>query len=328
MGYYPTPLDVARRIRSFLSYPDERVALLDPCCGEGQALKAQAEGANAETYGIELDEYRAEEAKSILDHVLKCSYEDTRISNNAFSCLFLNPPYDWVGRGDDDERSERTEHAFLKGTVRYVQPEGVLVYVVPQHRVVEPVVKLLSYRFEDFNAYRFPEEEYEPFRQVVVFGVKKQKPRIVGGDFDRLLSIPREELGQLPYLDTPMYALPPSGLVQLFRSTIIDEAELAHELEQSRLWKDLARYGGNSDGHMGRPPLPLHAGHLGLLLASGHLDGVVGEGEDRHVVRGKVEKLTHTYQEYEGDKLVEREVERYQVSIKVLKRDGEIITLM
>jgi predicted RNA methylase len=68
------------------------VNLLAPCCGEGLALSQLAEGAKATTYGVELDEHRAELARANLDHVLKCGYEDTRISNNAFSCLFLNPP--------------------------------------------------------------------------------------------------------------------------------------------------------------------------------------------------------------------------------------------
>ncbi|MBW1947845.1 MAG: SAM-dependent methyltransferase, partial [Deltaproteobacteria bacterium] len=78
----------------------------------------------------------------------------------------------------------------------------------------------------------------------------------------------------------------------------------------------------------GRPLLPLHTGHLGLMLASGYLDGVVGEGQDRHIVRGKVEKITHREQEYKGDILLEKEKESYRVSIKVLKKNGEIITLM
>jgi len=102
------------------------------------------------------------------------------------------------------------------------------------------------------------------------------------------------------------------GSVQLFRSTLIDEAELGKKLRKSVLWEKLNRYNNAGDGYVGRPPRPLHAGYLGLLLASGHLDGVVDEGEERHVVRGKVEKLTLTY----------------QVSIKALRRDGEIITLM
>jgi len=77
-----------------------------------------------------------------------------------------------------------------------------------------------------------------------------------------------------------------------------------------------------------RPPLPLHTGHLGLLLASGCLDGVVGEGEDKHIVRGKVEKVSHKQDEYKGDMLIEKEIESHRVSVKILKKDGEIITLM
>jgi len=328
MGYYPTPPEVVDGVRSFLRYPKDSVNLLDPCCGEGLALNRLADGANATTYGIEPDEYRAAEAKANLDHVLKCGYEDVRISNNAFSCLFLNPPYDWETEGEDVPYRERTEQAFLRGTARYLQPEGILVYIVPQHRVNEPIAKLLSYRFESFNTYRFPAKEYEPYRQVVLLAVRKRKPVLCGEDFERLWAIPEERLDELPHVDSPVYPLPPSPDVRLFRSTAVDEAELARELCGSPLWRKLSERSGNSDGHVGRPPLPLHAGHLGLLLASGQLDGVVGEGEDRHVVRGKVEKLSHTYQENEGDVVIEREVERYQVSIKVLKRDGEIVTLM
>ena len=73
-----------------------------------------------------------------------------------------------------------------------------------------------------------------------------------------------------------------------------------------------------------RPPLPLHSGHLGLLLAAGKLDGVVGEGVDRHVVKGKVTKVVSKVEEYKGDVLEQRELDRYVVSIKVLNRNGEI----
>ena len=74
--------------------------------------------------------------------------------------------------------------------------------------------------------------------------------------------------------------------------------------------------------------MPLHTGHLGLLLANGYLDGVVGEEQDKHIVRSKVDKITHKYNEYKGDAYIEREVDSYRVSIKILKKDGEIMTLM
>ena len=329
MGYYPTPLSVVERIRSFLSYPAENVNVLDPCCGEGAAVKALVKGVDATTYGIELDEYRAKQAKDVLDYVLSCSYEDVRISNNSFSGLFLNPPYDWqTGSGMEHDRNERTEKAFLSGTVKYLLPEGVLVYIVPQKRVSSDVAKILCYRFEDFNTYRFPDDDYEQFKQIVVFGKRKSKSSVDESCMEMLGAIPYTELAEIPYLNEPVYALPPSQEVKLFRSTLIDEAELEKELASSVLWQKLNGYGRNSKDGVGRPPLPLHTGHLGLLLASGSLDGMVGKGKDRHIVRGKVEKVTHTEQEYEGDVLIQREVERYRVSIKVITPDGEIRNLM
>jgi len=329
MGYYPTPLSVVERIRSFLRFPEENVNVLDPCCGEGMALKNLVEGAKATTYAIELDGHRAEQAKHLLHHVLKCSCDEARMSNDAFSCLFLNPPYDWGSSPADEVGSERKEKSFLRGTLNYLQPEGVLVYIVPQKSVTSDVAKVLSYRFDDFNTYRFPDEDYERFRQIVLFGKKKREKALNEDSFERLSAVPWQHLEGIPYLETPIYDLPPSPEVKLFRSSVIDQGELERELRKSGLWEKLRTYGRNSGNNLGRPPLPLHTGHLGLLLASGCLDGIVGDGEDKHIVRGKAEKVTYTEQEeYDGEVLVERERESYRVSIKVLKKDGEILTLM
>ena len=62
-GVLPDASDVVDRIRSFLRYPNENVNLPDPCCGEGLALKRLVDGGNATTYGIELHEHRAEQAR-------------------------------------------------------------------------------------------------------------------------------------------------------------------------------------------------------------------------------------------------------------------------
>jgi len=324
MGYYPTPEPVVDRVRSFLYFPDEPVNVLDPCCGEGAAVASLIRGTNARTYGIEPDDYRADRARRALDHVLHCGYEDARASRGAFSLLFLNPPYDWVH--DEDDRHERTERAFLRGTERYVGPDGVLVYVVPQARVTPDVAKLLSFRFRDLDAYRFTDPEYERFGQIVLFGAKKPEPEKDAEARDYVGEIPYLDLPVIPYAEQARYDVPPFPEPALFRSTRIDPAELERELQNSRLWRELEDNHGNGPAR-GRPPLPLHTGHLGLLLASGCLDGVIGEGDDRHVVRGKVEKVTNVEQEYQGDVLVERETERYRVSVKVLTADGEIRNL-
>jgi type I restriction-modification system DNA methylase subunit len=52
MGYYPTPLSVVERVRSFLKFPEENANLFDPCCGEGLALKNLKGDAKAMTYCV------------------------------------------------------------------------------------------------------------------------------------------------------------------------------------------------------------------------------------------------------------------------------------
>ena len=90
-GFYPTPPRVTDLIAELIQPPagyarnDETLRLLDPCCGEGEALEGLAESTEAsrtplevETFGVELHSERAEEAKYRLDHVLGTDLFATR----------------------------------------------------------------------------------------------------------------------------------------------------------------------------------------------------------------------------------------------------------
>jgi SAM-dependent methyltransferase len=324
MGYYPTPVSVVERIKTFISFTDG-CTILDPCCGEGNALEKLTENSSAKTYGIEIDGHRAEEAKTKLDCVLKCGYEQTRISNSCFSCLFLNPPYDWE---TEDEGSERKEKVFLKETMKYLKPKGLLVYIIPQSRLDKSTAKILAYRFENFLIYKFQDEEYEAFKQIVLFAVKKKDNSIDEEALTKLTQVPAVDLKELPSREEPAYDLPSSKEIPLFKSTIIDEKELQKEVAESPLWEKFKELARVDQQKLENPPLPLHTGHLGLLLANGCLDGIIGQGEERHIVKGKVEKIVNKYTELKGEIVEERELEQYKVSVKILKQDGEIITLM
>jgi len=330
MGYYPTPLSVIDRIKSFISAPEnQKINAFDPCCGEGLALKHLTEGWNCHTYGIELDEHRAEEAKQNLNHILKCSYTQTRITNGCFSVLFLNPPYDEETFSNGMvTSSERKEKIFLKDTIKYLKPKGLLVYIIPQTRLDKSIAKILSYRFENINVYRFQGEEYDAFKQIVLFGIKKRNPELDNDSYSSLVKVKETELPELPFIEQTAYRLPEAGKVNLFRSTVIDIQDLAREAKASPLWRnfqEMARIDGSNND---RPPLPLHQGHIALMLANGCLDGVVGEGTDRHVVKGKVQKVVIRHEEQSQGTTEIRELDQYQVSIKVLTTDGEIRALV
>ena len=94
MGYYPTDPDNISLILRGIRFPEGVTTnLLDPCCGCGKALRQIAQGNNCFTYGVELDEARADEAQTRLHRVGFGSFFFSQVSMNSFHLLFLNPPY-------------------------------------------------------------------------------------------------------------------------------------------------------------------------------------------------------------------------------------------
>ena len=127
MGYYPTPEELTPTISKYLKLKGPGIIrILDPCAGEGTALKIIGEHLRAETYGIEIDRKRGKLAQHNLTKCLITDYNATQIIPKFASLLWLNPPYDWAVRGNDLERSERYERTFLKDTVKYLISGGIL----------------------------------------------------------------------------------------------------------------------------------------------------------------------------------------------------------
>ena len=328
MGYYPTPPVVVDRVKSWLEFPKAGFAALDPCCGEGFALAKCLEGTAGAGYGVELDFARAEEARKRLKKVLKGGFESTIISRGAFSLLWLNPPYD--DNIAPDERAERKEKTFLRDSVCHLAPGGVLVYIIPQSRLALDIAKILTYRFERITLGRFPAREYRAFRQIVVLGTKKKEPSLDNEGAELLVKAALGELSELSEATAPVYQVPATRTdVQPFRSTVVDPAELLVRVRDSSAYRR-ARLTLSHDEvgmSLARPPIPLHTGHLGLLLAAGHLNGVVGTGPNRHLVQGRVIKET-VQEEDEEREGVTKERDLYRVTLKYLTKKGELVTLM
>jgi hypothetical protein len=135
---------------------------------------------NGRTYGVELDYQRYNKACEKLTRTLYGGYENMITQNNAFSILFLNPPY------DTDENGERKELIFLKKTIKYLTTGGILIYIIPQY-IVHDVAKLLSYAFADIKVYRFTDEEYKAYKQVVIFGIKKRDRKVIASDVEKFI---------------------------------------------------------------------------------------------------------------------------------------------
>jgi len=328
MGYYPTPSAVVELVRGFLAFPTyAKAGALDPCCGEGLALEALAKGTSAITYGIELDAARAEEAKRRLARVIHAGYEDVEMPPESMGLLYLNPPY-------DDDEGERKELKFLRDTMETLVRDGALVYVIPRKRLTKDVALLLGANFSRLEVHRFPDGEYERFGQIVILGRRNAWP--VDPEFPAaglLESASEENLRALAAPSYPHCPIPPSPESLLHRREMPREA-LAKLVERSPLWERLKTIVEPPElGALPQPPTPLHVGHLGLLLAAGRLNGVVGTGPDRHIVAGKPEKhIVETADEEEdasGNRYsVHKRLESFRVAIKLLRPTGEVVKLV
>jgi hypothetical protein len=334
MGYYPTPLPVISLIKDILIRNGRgNIRLLDPCAGEGTALKQIGEMLCAETYGIELDRDRGQIAKENLTQCLITDYMATRISNQAFSMLYLNPPYDWAIRNDEVSVSERYERTFLRNTIRYLIPNGILIYLIPQARLDKTIAKILAFRFKDVKVYRFPEDEYRSFKQIVLFGVLKKR-----AEHDKDLAFYLSQIGHLksiiPFLDRAdsKYAVPfsPPSRNFLFRTTTIDPEELEIEIGKYGLNNKIGRLVKPLTlSERIKPIMPLRQGHLAQLLACGMMNGVVFDKDGRNplVVKGITRKEVETRTEYEDGKEKIIETDKIVITINAINENGEFITL-
>ena len=327
MGYFPTDLAHVRQIKSAITFPNNTVNILDPCCGCGLALQAFADGENAATYGLELDRFRAENAEKIIDRVGYGSFFHSRLSNRAFHCVFLNPPYMYVMQ--QGGRSQRAERTFLLDVMRYLMIGGLLVYIIPFYRLDEGICKILTENFDDLQVYKFEDCEFKKYRQVVVFGKLKERGHERTADEIRAahellsLSLNPDNIPETTALQTDMFTLPAKDVsVKLFKGAEFNVNELAHQLASSDSIKHIFNSSRLDTMHR-NPLLPLKVGQIGLIGGSGLMNGLV-ECDTPHIIKGRVvkQKTVETTEDWKNGTDEIREVTSNRMVFSVLTPFG------
>jgi hypothetical protein len=335
MGYYPTLEELTPIIARYLKPKGQGVIrILDPCAGEGTALRTIGDHLGAETYGIEIDRKRGKLAQQKLTRCLVTDYNATQITPKFANLLWLNPPYDWAARGNDLEKSERYERTFLKDTVKYLVPGGILVYLMPLGRLDGTIARMLSYRFEQIRVYRFPEKLFAQFKQIVFFGVCKKTPSTDESLCERLRNIGTGKVSVLFLPESPdfVYEVPWSPDLKnfVFRTSEVNPEELEEEIKAHGLDEDIPELttSSSSEGRM-VSLMPLRLGHLAQVIACGTLKGVVFDQSHRNpmIVKGITKKVADCKVEREGN--IEREIQtdRIVITINAFNQAGKLITI-
>jgi predicted RNA methylase len=277
-GFYPAAPQAIAHTAKFLRPPERgSFAILDPCAGEGAAILPLGELLGcppAMTFAIELDDSRAETLRTTLHEsrvLAPASFFGCRASANSFSFIWLNPPFD-EGYG-----GHRVERNFLQRATDWLMPGGVMALVCPEDVADHSDTRqfFLTY-FEHCKIVPFP-AKHRSFNEVVVSGQKRLRVHSDTATWQSMLTT-----------EDFVYRIPSSSGPRYFEKLEPTETELQCLLATSPLRTHLTAPVAPS---LPSPPLALGVGHMALLLASGHLDGLVEpDGKPPHVARGTSRK--------------------------------------
>ncbi|PEY97567.1 SAM-dependent methyltransferase [Bacillus cereus] len=343
-GCYPTPLSEGKHLVQLLQMESERAyACFDPCCGEGTILRSFADemkqaGVQFHTYGVELDANRYGKAKEQLDVVVRSSFESMMISHDYFPLVFLNPPYNTELR-TENTKSEKMEFNFLKRAHLYLQDGGIMVYVIPYDRFArDDISYFLAKNYEEIGLMRFGDEneEFEQFKQCVFIGRKRAATKNDTYFNDRFANF-CENMSDLAFVRKHV-----TTLAQMVTCKDWTLPELRHQnklIFTSRVdYKSAYEGVGKSEGistfkkrlnrgngyslqeektDAERAKMPIASGQLGLLLITGVADGLLGEGDTLHAVRGS----ENVYYEHSFEQL-----EKTTKEVVLQKRRAKFIT--
>ena len=318
-GYYPTPERVTQIVASAVSMlPYRRLnntdssidqcRILDPCCGEGIAVRQFADiiqprgtiNFETYTYGLEINRERSSKARTLLNQVWNADIDQTRIYPDTYHCLWLNPPYDWDQDGDS---TGRLESRFLHKSTPGLVPSGLLIYIIPYHVLAHDAHYLVTH-YDQIRVQRFPDPEYDDYHQVVVTARKRHAPAQIMPthrdvrDLRRQASPdnlppPMAESRQRPSLrlevvpSSSFYIYPPLRVLRYA------PAEVHKALQNDGLWhkremNDLLD--NHHDATRIRPLEKLPSGHAAMAAANSMVDNALIPGatadDEPIIVRG------------------------------------------
>lgn len=331
LGFYPTPQVVVELIKSCLGRAgDGRIRIYDPCAGVGDAVAQLASDLQAESYGVELDTKRAEQAKKNLGRVIHGDSFRVSVRGGSMSCLFLNPPYDF-------DESSRLENKFVAHTAPTLQTGGVLILIISIRSLNQTMRRYLASWFSDVRLTLFPKDEFDRFRQIVIFG-RKKKDAVLNKEALKDLDEASVQLFRdyVPWLELTRkccrYEVPPSAMPEKlfhFRNLEMTAEEMIRDVAEDGFEREMFDLVVKRNGNARiRPAAPLRKGHLAILVASGMTDGLIEKNGKRLLIKGTVRK--EKIKTVEVDETMETVTERDVLKIEIVGLDltsGEIFSI-
>ncbi len=307
-GAYFTPPEMMARIANLFKLTTEKIQILEPSCGDLSALlaflKAGGWKEQAEIYAVELNSKTVDDARQQLETrgvkgtVINADFLHGTYTSKCFAPLCVsNPPY------GDSLDGDRQETLFMKKSYPMISKRGIYVLIIPSYTLASNrFLKEYLVRFDLLGVYRFDDGFYEQFKQVVVVGRRKDAIE-PPSSFDDVWSVRYKEqieqcmkVEEMPFL--PKEPLPDEELIPLagielnklrFAAKVFDTVSAGKSLVGSPIYEHFDKVSQRpmySAMKVGKPVTDLSPSFIYLAAACGVRQGVIGEGEESHVMRG------------------------------------------
>ncbi len=286
LGYFPIPEPMIRWIAERFTVPaGESVTVIDPCMGEGAALKALVDtlrtgGAKVVPFGCEISRARYAvavnhvlgEKRDGISRLLNSPAEFIETSPSAFSCLYLNPPFDEHGK---------EQNRWLELTRDWLKPDGWLVFITTEELALRAdTQELLNRRYDRVTCYRYP-EAHRHYREVVIFARRRHTDAPYTQRQATLYTA--ANLTTLTLDEQFNFTLPATEPPKRYSAIIPDVEDGLNALRSVGLstgepWKRATQ--SASLQSTWQPLLELSDGHIANLISSGVFDGLAIHDEE------------------------------------------------
>ncbi|MBZ0283467.1 MAG: DUF6094 domain-containing protein [Anaerolineae bacterium] len=296
MGYLPIESRHHQAILSLVAPATPTTKILDPFAGEGEFLDTAAKAWNVTPYANELDGERAAKCVERFGpkQALRGDAERLVASNNAFSLLWCNPPYDHDGSAAAGNK--RVELRYLRHSWKWAMDGGLVMWVVYRQHLTEDAITFLAKHTIHVDVWALPGKHLNEYDQIIVAAIKgiPSDPEVRYSQImaDKVQPRPLEIQAE------PIYKLPAPRSVNrfVFAPDVIDEQQGLRLIEEQGAWKT---QGFQALLEIPHPPTQIEPvvaprpGHMALVLAAGVANGAVIQTEDygQVAIRGKTQHI-------------------------------------
>lgn len=339
MGAYYTDFRHCLRIGNLFEFPEEdEVCVLEPSIGDAEAVFAvtgKRNRTNIKIFGVEINPVTCEklEENKEVDYLLNADFlNGIKISHNVFSFCFANPPY---GMAQDEKK--RLETQFVDKLANYMCVDGILALVIPYYVLVDDGFLRTFFKwFQPLAEFRFDDDVYQQFKQIVVIGMKRKAIGYLRSTYDEYL-LRINDIGKLPYLPAAnetvqrIKVMPSSeDKIEFFTTLEFDAKRAVEYLRYSPLYNmmvDRIFVPSYNATELGNPPVPLKKDLLYLCAISGGGQGLVGseDNKDLHLQRGVVKNVKVEEVSEDGKEITEKTYAK--VCLNIIENDGTITVL-